>query len=850
MEKTAGVFTIIAFMFLFFSCGRQAAESRFITLYEYSGEDKEITLENDYLIFKFFPALAEFSLVDKIIGAEWRSNPTDASSDPLADPVTSALMQSLFALQYADVSGVGTVFFGMEHSVALNAWDYSESNGALELNFTVGDLERSYILPPSAPEERMLLFLDRMSRDDRRKVETSYRLYDIDRLRENDNRAALLEQYPDLARGKVYILRENTQEYMKAQIEEYFLAAGYTREDYAADYARGASASIAEKPAFNLTLRFSLDGRSLLLDVPFDKIAYRPSFPITQLSLLPYMGSGGSDDDGYLLVPDGSGALIYFNNGRHNQIAYSSYVYGWDETMPREAVVSDNKAPIPVFGINRNGNSLLCIIEEGSSYAAVRADVSGRNSSWNTVYPRFDMIHGAVMDISGRTDRNVYLYENGLPRGERIVLRYTPCGTGGYVGLAKEYRSWLLERHPDLGRGMSGGVPIAVEIVGAVNKTTHRMGIPMDRPLKLTSYKEAEAMIRDFSGLGWNNLRVKLNGWFNHSVDHSVPSGIRLISELGSRKDLRNLVAAAEECGSGLFPEADFLYIKDVRPFDGYSIYRDTARYVNRKRIEKYPYSFVWFGERVSWGKLSYISRPTVMMSMIDSFARKEAVYGLSNIAFRSMGGKLSGDYNEKRFVSREASMALRKEKFQELKNSGVRMMVDTGFIYSVPWADFITGMALEDQGFGITDVSVPFLQIALHGLVPFAGKAINLAEDYTRNLLRTVECGAGLYFSFMAEETGVLQETKFRQFYANEYSRWVGDADALYRQFSADFGGLYSQAIEGHKILSPGVTLTEYADGSIVIVNMSPSSYVYGGINGENFTVGTESYIVLRQEN
>jgi hypothetical protein len=437
------------------------------------------------------------------------------------------------------------------------------------------------------------------------------------------------------------------------------------------------------------------------------------------------------------------------------------------------------------------------------------------------------MIHGALMDISGRSDRAVYLYERDLPAGEVITLRYTPCAEGGYVGMAKEYRSWLINKYPSLLQNRrESGVPIAVEIVGAVNKTQHRLGIPSDLPLKLTSYREMADMIDDFAGFGWKDVRIKPNGWFNRSVEHTVPAKIKLINRLGGRNDFAKVVSAAGRGDFELYPEADFLFIKDVKTFSGYSVYRDSARYVNRKRIEKYPYSFVWFGERTQWGKLSHIARPASMMKMIDGFIAKSAKLGLRNVAFRSMGSKLSGDYNEKRLVSREAAMKMRQEKLAQLDNGGTGILLNTGFAYSVPWADFITDMPLDDQSFGITDVSVPFYQIALHGLVPYTGRAINLAEDYTRNLLKTIEGGGGLYFSFMAEETTVLQETKFRQFYANEYGKWAGDANALYRQFSADFAGLYSQAIVNHAILSPGVTLTEYEDGTRVIVNFNDNKY------------------------
>jgi hypothetical protein len=369
------------------------------------------------------------------------------------------------------------------------------------------------------------------------------------------------------------------------------------------------------------------------------------------------------------------------------------------------------------------------------------------------------------------------------------------------------------------------------------------MGIPFDLPLRLTSYQEAASMVEDFARMGWTNVSIKLNGWFNRSVDHSIPTRIRLINELGSTRDFRNLLAVAERNNFEVFPEVDFFLMRDTKPFDGFSLYRDVARYINRERMQRFPYSFVWFGERHQWGKLNYVVRPEVMMSMIDNFIEEAEPLGIRNVAFRNIGSRLAGDYNERRHVSREASMRMRQQKLAEFNRAGNGVMLLAGHAYAAPFADLIVDMVLDCQGFGITDVSVPFFPIVLHGYVPFTGRAINLAEDYTKNLLKTIESGAGLHFSFMKEETAVLQETKFRQFYANEYDKWVGDADALYRMFTADFGHLYNQAIVDHIILSRGVTVTEYEDGTRVVVNASDAAWDYNGR-----IINADSYIVLRR--
>ena len=842
MKKLFLLFALILILLVSGSCAKQALRIKNVVIYENKGSTEDLVLENEYLRLRFFPRTAEFTLTEKSNGVTWRSNPQNSGSDPLADTVTSYLLSSQFSLEYADVTGVGMALYSGSQSVEKGAYNYEITDNVLKVSYTIGNMSRTYLIPPAVTEERMLSFLNSIDPDDKSFVLSGYRLYDINNLRQNDDKADLLSKYPDLSRRKIYVLRPDTQDYMKEEYETYFADAGYTYDEYLDDIARYPSSAEKETPAFNIVINYKLDGKSLVVNVPFDEIAYRPSYPITKLDILPYMGAGGVNDEGYLFVPDGTGALIYFNNGRQNQLAYDNVLYGWDEAMFRDAVINDNIAPYPVFGIQKNGRALVCVIEEGSAYANIHADVSGRNSSWNNVFPYFTMIHGEKMDISSRSERAVYLYVNGLPQGENITLRYTVCAESGYVGMAKEYRSWLADKFPSFKRITEGGVPIAVEIPGAVNKTQHRLGIPMDLPLKLTTYKEADEMISDFAGFNWENVDVKLNGWFNRSVDHSVPSKIKLVSELGSKKDFLNLMASAEKNNFKVYPEADFMYIKDVKLFDGFSLYRDAARYVNRKRIEKYPFSFVWFGERIRWGKLSYIARPVYMMSLIDNFIKKSTSLKISNIAFRNIASKLSGDYNERRLVSREASMLMRQEKLAQLSESGTGIMLNAGYSYGAPLADVIVDLNLYDQSFGITDVSVPFYPIVLHGFVRYTGKAINLAEDYSLNLLKIVESGAGLYFSFMTEETSELQETKFRQFYANEYSRWGGDADALYKKFVKDFDGLFNQEITDHVILADGVTMTVYENGTRVVVNINDLPWNYNGV-----TVGAYNYIVIK---
>lgn len=831
MRKIYLLIIITALAFSMMACGKEEVKERKIEVYSNDGDTSELYIDNEFLELRFVPETAEIIMTDKATGAVWYSNPEKAAEDTNADVITKQRMKSQLSVTYADSTGVGMSLNSFKYSVEKGMYQYAIIDNGIEVSYTIGDIVREFVIPNALPEWRMEEITGDMDSATKRRFTDSYRLYDINKLRSTDNKAALLESYPTLADEKIWILRDTIKDFVKEQLEVMLAEVGYTEEQYRIDMERYGVSSKVEKPAFNITLRYELDGDSLVVSVPFEKVSYKNDYPITQLEVLPFFGAGSTMDEGYLFVPDGSGALIYFNNGRDTQLAYNANVYGWDEGIRRDYIINDNKITFPVFGIKKNENSFLCVIEEGSSYASIGADVSGRNCFYNSVSATFSMIHSASMDISSKSDRAVILYENGLPEGERIVQRFIPCKEDGYVGMAKEYRSYLEQRYPSRNEQSKGDVPMAVEIIGAIDKPQTRFGMSMDLPLKLTTFKEAEGMVSDFAKMGWTDVQIKLLGWFNGGVQHSVPSNVKLVSDLGSAKDLKSLVSVTKNNKFDFYAEGDFLQMRDNKIFDGFSLNSDVARYVSRQRIKSYPYSIVTFGERKRWGKLGYLARPHYMMDLIDGFVGKISEYGADNIAFRAMGNRLGGDYNETRRISREQAMNMQNAKLSELRDKGVKTMISVGNVYAAVYADFITDIPLTDQGFGITDVAVPFYGIVLHGRTPYTGGAINLSEDYRLDLVKAVENGAGLYFSFMSEDTAVLQETNFRQFYSNEYSKWIRDADVLYKQFTNDFSGLYNLTIEDHKILNKNVAVTIYEDGTKVYTNANDYDYDYNGM-------------------
>ena len=98
---------------------------------------------------------------------------------------------------------------------------------------------------------------------------------------------------------------------------------GFSAEIYFKDY------------QFGLTVNVSLEDDELVVNVPDDSIVEDGADTyISTVSLFPFMGYTFMDDqDGYMLIPDGNGALIYLDNkeGRYST-GFSQMIYGADSS--------------------------------------------------------------------------------------------------------------------------------------------------------------------------------------------------------------------------------------------------------------------------------------------------------------------------------------------------------------------------------------------------------------------------------------------------------------------------------------------------------------------------------------
>ena len=829
------VIGVLAVLAIKFGTGTDEAEN--IEPYRFSAElDTELqTLDNGKVKLEFDPTTAQFVFTDAN-GTEWYSNATGESAE------TRDELQSTMIITYSNSRGISYTYDNYEYSVLKGNYQYEviEDGNAIEVDFTIGKIEKVYRVPDAIHLDRYEEIYNTLDSDAQKEMKSAYKTLKWDKL-DDDEKAEYLELYPDLETTDVAILRDGTQEWKKEKLEGMLEAAGYTEEQYEEDQGVYGIETESENPAVNISVIYRLDGEDLVVEVPYSKIEYTSDYPITDLRILPYMCSADVNETGYMFVPDGSGSLIYFNNGKSNQTSYSSNMYGFDPAVVRDYVIKDPESQFPIFGISYDSKnaSLLTIIEQGDSYATIKAAVAGSNYVFNFVTAEFDIVHSEQADVTGRSDSGVYLYEDGLNPDESIVLRMKTVDSTDYVDMAKTYRTYLLNKYPELGTNVSDTLPVAVELIGAVTKTQQILGFPKDRPYALSTYSEMADMVQKLSDDGIDNMTVILNGWFNDGVVHDFADDVSYISALGGKSSFKKMLETLNKLAESIYLEADFTYVYNNSLFDGYTARTDSARFLNREVAEISELSNIYYSE-LSDGDSYNVAKPSVIMSTIESFLKETENVKYTGIAFRSVGNTLSSDFNRKATVTRETAKSMQTE---ELASIGRTSVFYTGNEYVLPYADIVLKMPLTSQGANIVDVEVPFFSIVLHGYVDYTGDAVNITGDYVTNLLKSAETGAGLYCVLMAAETSELQDTDETKYFGANFDSWEEDIVKLYERFSTDFAGLYNQTIEDHEYVDDNITKTTYADGTEVYVNYRTADYTADGI-----TIPAQDWVVVRK--
>lgn len=836
----AALAALVLFVFVPIYSQKDDVYGETAVVHSYSGDGKKLTMENERLLFEMDPATTQFQITDKKTGKVWYSNPEGRENDPIALTLNKDTLSSTLNVTYTGTGGE-VELNNYTYSIQNQTFDVSRTDdGSIRVDYAIGKIEKEFLLPTFITKERYTEFTGKMSKSTKKKLSSNYTLIEPEKLNKVKDLDTIKALCPSVETTAMYMLKSDTTTANKQKIEGYFAEAGYNAEEYATDQELIAGKRDNNGPVYNASIIYRLDGDDLIAEVPYSDFRTDNDNPLTYVSILPMFGAAGREQEGFMLVPEGGGALINFNNGKLSQNAYYANLYGWDYATERTEAVSETRNAFPVFGIGQADGSFICIMEGASAYGGICADIAGRYNSFNTVYGKYNVLHYDRFNVSQRTAQLLYMYEKEIPQ-DTLIQRYRFIESGSYVDMAKAYGDYLWAGTDMSSDTIGEDMPVHVEMIGAINKKVVRAGIPVDATVPVTTFGQAGDIMDELNEAGVRELNMRMTGWCNGGVRQEVLTGVHTLWELGGDSGMKQLIAAAGDKNVHLAFDGISCFAYHSNLFDGFLPFAHAARFTTREQAVLYNYDIVTYHQS-EWQDEYYLVRPDYAKKNTSNLIRELRKRGADGVAFRDLGNLLSADYYNRNIVTRQQVLQMNTASLQEAKDNGLRVTIKEGNDYAVPYADLITDMNLTGNAYAIIDSRIPFYQIALHGKKAYTGGAINLAADYQTALLECAEYGAGLNFSFMKEDTMILADTCYSSYTSAGYDRWKEQVIPVILRYQQEMTGLNRQAIVGHERLDGQVAMTVYGDGTRVYVNYGGTDYKAG-----NVTVKARDYLVER---
>ena len=582
---------------------------------------------------------------------------------------------------------------------------------------------------------------------------------------------------------------------------------------------------------FRFPVEYTLDGDSLRASVRVSEITESKSANIaTEMTVLGSFGAAGTDEEGYFVIPDGSGALIRFNNRRSFQKdIYQQRVYGSDVTaVPQNRGAVTEQIYLPVFGIVKEDNALLAVAESGASNAYLTANVSQQsNSSYNLCGFTFTLRGTDSFYMSGSSNDKYTVFEKGEIKSDDIVMRYFPIDMAGadYTDIAARYRQYLIDEQGVEPRTEAGESPLYLDLYGGTLKKRSLLGIPVSMRTALTDYGQAADIIERLSDGGVDAMNISYHNWTNDGMKNKVDTEASPSGKLGGKKGFEKLKSTAEEKGFGFYPASQD---RNFRSGNGYYSFTDTAVRISGSysRIVSYDRAYgIPDGFRKNLSLLS----PSYYGKVFGEIAGNYSKAGIKGVALEGLTASLYGDYGKKS-VSRGKAQRLLEEGYGSIgEKLPDGILADGANAYALPYVSCIRGVPVSSSRFDLFDEDIPFYQLVLHGVIPYSTEAVNGSADPERMILMAAVTGSSLCFDMIYEEPGVLKDTEYDVLYYADHRYWTDTAARAYSLIGPILADTSDSFIRDFEIDGEVMT-AEFENGAVVSANLEKGTVGYKG--------------------
>ncbi len=597
-----------------------------------------------------------------------------------------------------------------------------------------------------------------------------------------------------------------------------------------------------------IPIEYYLDGDELIVNLDTSKIETGKDNPINNIQLLPYFLNSSSTidaEEGYMFIPDGSGALIYLDSTKNKEYHYQAQYFGGDKLVGSKTYSGlNNLMQLPVLGMKTSEHTIFGVIEEGAEVATLDAYVSGTDNSepFSKMKLSFEIQTQQIMSSGAKSssgDFNLYKASTDV-YDENITLRYFWLGKdAGYVQMAQCYADYLEGKGVLTEKTKEEDPPFFVEFLGTTDKTQYMLGIPYDGTQALTTFKQAKQILEDVTAQGVKNVKLIYSGIVNGGINQrSLANKVKFAPGLGGSSDFNALKTYADSIGTMIYPNL-LLQTADTKAKLSNEL---VAWNIINEKAQIYKFDHVKHQIDEENKFPVYIINPNALASyLLNAKGSYSSLTGLSNMASEDLYTFISTNYGEGE-VSPSTGADMIKDAVSQFAD-GMSLMLSNPIVDAYAYADYIMDVPVENSGMRVLDASVPFMGMVLDGHLQYSAESSNReSTDVFLNIMHAIESNAQPKFTLMYENSSLLTGTEQEHYFAVDYSYWKDQIGFYYNEYRNFYDKTKDAKIVDHEIVDRNdkLRVVTYSNGVKAYFNYSDLDETLDGV-----TVPAFSYLV-----
>lgn len=577
-----------------------------------------------------------------------------------------------------------------------------------------------------------------------------------------------------------------------------------------------------------LRLILTLENDGIKIELPASHIVeYDPNLFVPgnvdvllqKIQVYPFFGATKSQNNGYIIIPDGSGALVELEQSPSHLLSYSQPIYGADigyDDIPQvrnletlNAARPLERMTLPIFGIiHEVGESgILVNAIEGASYA--RYNYTSKNLTTEYYQSFFEYVYrNQYKQYQSRTDSSLHIYGfQKIPNQFDVVQKVTflEHNEASYVGLAKKYRNFLDFKNHQI--ETQDVYPIKIDILGL----DVEQGILSKKEVVASNYEDTIELLETLKKDGFLNIDLTYKTYDSKTDSYRFT----VKSKLGGKRDFKSLVEYAKE------NNFNFNY------YSNYTVTYEMNKYTASK-LSGQPMSAL---NETFMYQVKYYNDPDSYLKLFKSDEKDFDKYNVDHVAIGGFNHSLFTHMAKHDINYRNDGVESIKELLSYMNEKEYKINIYNADSYMLPYLDQYYDMPFSSSEQMIVSASIPLLQLIVSGKMQYYSKYLNFLTNESDILLRLIEFGINPSFIMTTDNVYKIKYSNSSDIFTSEY-RYLKYRMQNYHNFIKEaLNQINGKELVSHELIATGVAKSVFSGNLTVYINYTQMAYTIDGI-------------------